>query len=43
MRLAQKAKRQAAYTSALADAVKNLLESNQVLATAMLQVLHTTP
>lgn len=43
MRLSQKDERQASYTNAAADAVKDLPESDRVLATAMLQVLHTTP
>lgn len=43
VRLAQKARRQRAYTAAMADAVKALPEPDQRLATAMLQVLHTTP
>lgn len=43
MRLSQKAERQTAYTRVVADAVKDLPESDRVLATAMLQVLHTTP
>ena len=43
MRLSQKAERQVFYMNATADAVKNLPESDRVLATAMLQVLHTTP
>lgn len=43
MRLSQKAERQAKYTAAAADAVKNLPEEDRKLATAMLQVLHTTP
>ena len=43
MRLAQKAERQAAYTAAVADAVKALPKGDRLLATAMLQVLHTTP
>ena len=42
MRLAQKAERQASYTAATADAVKDLPRRDR-LATAMLQVLHTTP
>lgn len=43
MRLAQKAERQASYAAAAADAVKDLPEDDRLLATAMLQVLHTTP
>ena len=43
MRLAQKAERQASYTTATADAVKALPKRDRQLATAMLQVLHTTP
>jgi AcrR family transcriptional regulator len=43
MRLSQKAERQASYTAAAASAVKNLPEPDRVLATAMLQVLHSTP
>jgi AcrR family transcriptional regulator len=43
MRLAQKAQRVARYTRALAEAVKDLPEQDRKLATAMLQVLHTTP
>ncbi len=43
MRLAQKGQRVARYTRALADAVKDLPEEDRKLATAMLQVLHTTP
>lgn len=43
MRLSQKDERQASYTSAAADAVKDLPEPDRLLATAMLQVLHTTP
>lgn len=43
MRLAQKEERQATYTAAAADAVKKLPKRDRVLATAMLQVLHTTP
>lgn len=42
MRLAQKDERQATYTAATADAVKQLPKRDRVLATAMLQVLHTT-
>ena len=43
MRLSQKAERQAFYRNATADAVKELPEPDRTLATAMLQVLHTTP
>lgn len=43
MRLSQKAERQASYLDATADAVKDLAEPDRTLATAMLQVLHTTP
>ena len=43
MRLSQKAERQAKYTAAAADAVKDLPEGDRKLATAMLQVLHSTP
>ena len=43
LRLAQKERRVASYTDALADAVKALPEDDRKLATAMLQVLHTTP
>ena len=43
MRLAQKDERQARYTAATADVVKTLPKRDRVLATAMLQVLHTTP
>jgi AcrR family transcriptional regulator len=43
MRLSQKAERQASYTAVTADAVKDLPEEDRLLATAMLQVLHTTP
>lgn len=43
MRLAQKSERQVAYTAAAADAVKALPKADRRLATAMLQVLHTTP
>jgi AcrR family transcriptional regulator len=43
MRLAQKAERQDSYIAAAADAVKELPEEDRLLATAMLQVLHTTP
>lgn len=43
MRLGQKEQRVAHYTGALADAVKDLPEEDRKLATAMLQVLHTTP
>ncbi|MDN4591823.1 resolvase [Xenophilus aerolatus] len=43
MRLAQKKERQESYTRVTADAVKDLPKDDQLLATAMLQVLHTTP
>ena len=43
LRLAQKEQRVARYTKALAEAVKELPEKDRKLATAMLQVLHTTP
>ena len=43
LRLAQKAQRVESYTRALADAVKDLPKEDRKLATAMLQVLHTTP
>lgn len=43
MRLAQNKRRLASYTRALADAVKALPAEDRKLATAMLQVLHTTP
>jgi AcrR family transcriptional regulator len=43
LRRAQKAARAAAYTSALAETVKDLPEEDRRLATAMIQVLHTTP
>jgi AcrR family transcriptional regulator len=43
MRLSQKAERQSRYIDATAEAVKDLPESDRLLATAMLQVLHTTP
>jgi AcrR family transcriptional regulator len=43
MRLSQKDERQAHYTAATADAVAQLPAEDRVLATAMLQVLHTTP
>lgn len=43
MRLAQNKERVAAYTAATADAVKKLPPRDRTLATAMLQVLHTTP
>ncbi len=42
MRLSQKRERQESYLAAAADAVKDLPEEDRVLATAMLQVLHTT-
>jgi AcrR family transcriptional regulator len=43
LRLAQNARRVASYTKALADTVKGLPPEDRKLATAMLQVLHTTP
>jgi AcrR family transcriptional regulator len=43
LRLAQNDRRVASYTRALAQAVKDLPPKDRKLATAMLQVLHTTP
>jgi len=43
LRLAQNARRVASYTEALAEAVRELPPEDRKLATAMLQVLHTTP
>lgn len=43
LRLAQNEQRIATYTRALADVVKDLPRGDRKLATAMLQVLHTTP
>jgi AcrR family transcriptional regulator len=43
MRKAQNQRRVDAYTAVTADAVKDLSPEDQRLATAMLQVLHTTP
>ncbi|KAA0594051.1 AcrR family transcriptional regulator [Azospirillum lipoferum] len=43
MRKSQKLERQESYRAATADAVKDLPEPDRTLATAMLQVLHTTP
>jgi AcrR family transcriptional regulator len=43
VRLAQKERRQQSYADAAADAVEALPEDDRLLATAMLQVLHTTP
>ena len=43
LRLAQNGQRVASYRAALADAVKDLPIEDRRLATAMLQVLHTTP
>jgi AcrR family transcriptional regulator len=43
MRLAQNERRVASYRRALADPVKELSAEDRKLATAMLQVLHTTP
>jgi AcrR family transcriptional regulator len=42
MRLSQKRERQESYLAAAADAVKDLPEEDRILATAVLQVLHTT-
>ncbi|WP_298282673.1 TetR/AcrR family transcriptional regulator [Novosphingobium sp.] len=42
MRLSQKRERQESYLAVAADAVKDLPEEDRVLATAVLQVLHTT-
>jgi AcrR family transcriptional regulator len=42
MRLSQKRERQESYLAAAADAVQDLPEEDRVLATAVLQVLHTT-
>lgn len=43
LRLAENVRRRSSYTRALADAVKDLPNNDKQLATAMLQVLHTTP
>jgi AcrR family transcriptional regulator len=43
LRLSSKARRVAAYRKAAAEAVKDLPEGDRLLATAMFQVLHTTP
>jgi AcrR family transcriptional regulator len=43
MRLSTNDERLASYSAAAADLVKDLPAQDQVLATAMLQVLHTTP
>ncbi|MBL8645795.1 MAG: TetR/AcrR family transcriptional regulator [Sphingosinicella sp.] len=43
VRLAQKDRRRKSYTSVAADAVKDLPPEDRVLATALFQVLHTTP
>jgi AcrR family transcriptional regulator len=43
LRLAQKEQRVSSYTRALRESVKELPASDRKLATAMLQVLHTTP
>ena len=43
LRLGQKSQRVSSYTDALAEAVKDLPAEDRKLATAMLQVLHTTP
>ena len=43
LRLAQNRQRVASYTRALADAVKDLPPGDRKLATALLQMLHTTP
>lgn len=43
MRLAQKEERQEKYIAAAAGAVKELSTEDRLLATAVLQVLHTTP
>jgi AcrR family transcriptional regulator len=42
MRLSQKRERQESYLAAAADAVHDLPEEDRILATAVLQVLHTT-
>jgi AcrR family transcriptional regulator len=43
VRLAQKDRRRASYTEAVAPVVRDLSPEDQMLATAMLAVLHTTP
>lgn len=43
LRLAQNERRVASYTKALSEVVKELPAQDRKLATAMLQVLHTTP
>lgn len=43
IRLASNRQRVESYTSAMADAVKDLGEEDQRLATALVQMLHTTP
>lgn len=43
IRLSQKNERQNSYMAATADIVKDLSEEERVLATAVFQVLHTTP
>jgi len=43
VRLSWREKRQQSYLAATAEAVKNLPKEDQILATAMLQVLHTMP
>lgn len=43
LRMAQNDQRMASYTAALANCVKDLPSEDRKLATAMLQVLHTTP
>jgi AcrR family transcriptional regulator len=43
MRMAANKRRVESYSRAAADAVKDLPEEDRTLATAMLQVLHTTP
>ena|ERR1700761_1174572 len=43
IRLASNRRRVESYRAATADAVKNLPPEDRTLATAMLQVLHTTP
>jgi AcrR family transcriptional regulator len=43
VRLSQKERRQASYRAVTADATKNLPQEDRMLATALFQVLHTTP
>ena len=43
VRLSERKRRTASYTAAAADATKDLPPQDRLLATAMLQVLHTTP